>query len=67
MTSLIEEWVDDVARTTRPGRIVWCDGSQAENDRLLSEMLADESLLALDDKALPNSYLYRSDPGDVAR
>jgi len=34
-----ETWVDEVARTTRPDRVVWCDGSQAENDRLVAEML----------------------------
>ena len=62
-----ETWVDEVARTTRPDRVVWCDGSPAENDRLVAEMLADRTLIALDPKAAPGSYLHRSHPSDVAR
>ena len=39
MTSSVEEWVDEVSRTTHPDRVVWCDGSDAENDRLVDEMV----------------------------
>ncbi len=63
----VEEWVDNVARTTRPDKIVWCDGSQAENDRLVDQMLGDGTLLPLNRDVHPNSYLHRSDPEDVAR
>jgi phosphoenolpyruvate carboxykinase (GTP) len=67
MTSSVEEWVDEVARTTRPDNIVWCDGSVAENDRLIDAMLSDGTLEKLNDQAHPNSYLHRSHPSDVAR
>jgi len=62
-----ERWVEEVERTTRPDRVVWCDGSGAENARLLELMLADRTLLALDPKAAPGCYLHRSHPSDVAR
>src|SRR5216683_2570333 len=67
MTSSVEEWVDEVARTTRPERVVWCDGSDAENDRLVDEMVSDGTLIRLNQDAFPNSFLHRSNPQDVAR
>ena len=33
------KWVDQVAQMTKPDKIVWIDGSQEENDRLLQEMV----------------------------
>jgi phosphoenolpyruvate carboxykinase (GTP) len=62
-----ERWVDEVARTTRPERVVWCDGSAAESDRLIGGMLADGTLLRLHPAAAPGSTLHRSHPSDVAR
>jgi phosphoenolpyruvate carboxykinase (GTP) len=59
--------VDDVARTTRPERVVWCDGSDAENARLMQGMLADGTLLALNPQRAPGCTLHRSHPSDVAR
>ncbi|HZP43594.1 MAG TPA: hypothetical protein VFD84_19065, partial [Candidatus Binatia bacterium] len=35
MSTPIEQWVDEVARLTRPKSIVWCDGSEAEYHRLV--------------------------------
>jgi len=67
MMSSIEQWVDGVTRTTRPDRVVWCDGSDAENERLAAQMLADGTLLPLNGKAQPGCYLHRSNPQDVAR
>jgi phosphoenolpyruvate carboxykinase (GTP) len=62
-----ERWVDEVARTTRPDRVVWCDGSEAENRRLVDGMLADGTLQALNPVAAPGCTLHRSHPSDVAR
>ena len=65
--STLQEWVDSVAQLTQPDQIHWCDGSQAENDRLVSEMCADGILSPLNDEDFPDCYLHLSDPSDVAR
>ncbi len=62
-----ERWVEEVARTVRPDRVVWCDGSRAEKERLREGMLADGTLIRLHPQKAPGCTLHRSHPSDVAR
>jgi phosphoenolpyruvate carboxykinase (GTP) len=62
-----ERWVEETARVTRPDRVVWCDGSGAENDRLVEGMVADGTLKRLHPQEAPGCTLHRSHPSDVAR
>ena len=67
MGTPLENWVDEAARLTKPDRIVYCDGSLPENERIIGEMLRDGDSERLNEKTYPNCYLHRSSPNDVAR
>jgi phosphoenolpyruvate carboxykinase (GTP) len=58
-------WVDEAAQMCRPDHVVWCDGSQAEYDRLMNQMERVGTATRLAKR--PNSFLFRSDASDVAR
>src|SRR6195256_6067780 len=60
-------WVEESARLTKPDRVVYCDGSEIENQRILAEMLRDVDSTALNESTYPDCYLHRSSPNDVAR
>jgi phosphoenolpyruvate carboxykinase (GTP) len=67
VTTAIRQWVDEVSRLTRPDAVVFCDGSEAEKDRIIAECLASGELMALNQRLMPGCYLHRSAPHDVAR
>ena len=67
MSTPLERWVEESASLTKPAKIVWCDGTETESERLTEEMLRDGTYIDLNQKTFPKSYLHRSNPNDVAR
>ena len=63
----LSEWVDEAVRLTRPDQVYWCDGSEAERQRLYKQAVADGVLIPLNPKKRPGCYLHRSNLNDVAR
>ena len=63
----IRRWVDEIAAMTRPDRILFCDGSEAERDELTKECVASGELIELNQQKMPGCYLHRSASHDVAR
>ncbi len=67
LSRAVTEWVESVRALTQPAEVRWCEGTRAEREALMAELVRDGELLRLDPHAFPDCYLYRSDPADVAR
>jgi phosphoenolpyruvate carboxykinase (GTP) len=63
----LSAWVREIAELCEPSALHVCDGSEEERQALVEGMLASGTLIELNQKKRPNSYLCRSDPRDVAR
>jgi phosphoenolpyruvate carboxykinase (GTP) len=63
----LQAWVEEMRALCRPERVVWCDGSAAEYQDVLRQLVQSGTAIALDDKRRPGSISVRSDPADVAR
>ena len=63
----LKQWVSEMKKICTPDAVHWCDGSKDEYDRMLEIMLDAGIAMKLDESKRPNSFLFRSDPSDVAR
>ena len=63
----LAQWVAETASFTGADRVVWCDGSEEERQRLTELAVTSGVLIALNQAKRPGCYLHRSHPNDVAR
>ncbi len=63
----IQKWVKEVAAMCQPDDIFWCDGSEAEKEKLTRAAVQCGDLIPLNQQTLPGCYLHRSALNDVAR
>ena len=63
----LRAWVEEVATLCKPDAIHWCDGSEKEYCDLCNQLVASGTFIKLNESKRPNSFLARSDAGDVAR
>ena len=63
----LAEWVRSMARLCEPERVVWCDGSAAEQAAIWELLVQNGAARRLNPKLRPQSFVVRSDPADVAR
>ncbi len=61
----LSTWIKEVADMCQPDDIYVCNGSREEYNLMMKRLLDHGSAIPL--KKRPNSYLFRSDPSDVAR
>ncbi len=61
------KWIDEKIDLVKPDKVVWIDGSQEQIDALRAEACATGELEKLNEELLPDCYLHRTKPNDVAR
>ena len=63
----LNAWIEEIQAMVKPENVVLCDGSQAQYDKLIKEMVESGLATKLNQEKLPGCYLFRSDASDVAR
>jgi phosphoenolpyruvate carboxykinase (GTP) len=63
----ILSWLKEVQALVNPDKVVWIDGSNEQIEALRAEAVATGEMIKLNQDLLPDCYLHRTKPNDVAR
>ena len=63
----ILSWIDEKVELVKPDKIVWIDGTKEQIEALREEGCSTGEMIRLNQELLPDCYLHRTDPTDVAR
>lgn len=61
------KWFEEMKALTKPDKVVWIDGSEAQLDELRKEAIATGEMIELNQEKLPGCLYHRTKPNDVAR
>ncbi|MCH9633601.1 MAG: Phosphoenolpyruvate carboxykinase [GTP] [Chlamydiae bacterium] len=63
----LKSWVIEQADLCQPEKIHLCEGGEEEYQLFIQQLLKSKTIVQLNTKLRPNSFLANSDPADVAR
>ena len=63
----ILSWIEEKVELVKPDKIVWIDGTKEQIEALREEGCSTGEMIRLNQELLPDCYLHRTDPTDVAR
>lgn len=63
----LQTWLSSMVSLLQPQEVVWIHGGEEEHKKVLQTLVKEGIALPLNDQLRPNSFLFRSDPRDVAR
>jgi len=61
------KWLEEMKELLTPDKVVWIDGSEEQTEELRKLAVELGELEALNQEKLPDCYLHRTNPNDVAR
>ena len=60
-------WLEEMKALTKPDKVIWIDGSEAQLEDLRKEAVATGEMIKLNQEKLPGCYYHRTAVNDVAR
>ncbi|HPU66870.1 MAG: phosphoenolpyruvate carboxykinase (GTP) [Clostridiales bacterium] len=60
-------WIEEQIELVKPDKVVWIDGSKEQIEALRAEACATGEIIKLNEELLPECFLHRTAPNDVAR